>query len=140
MPDEFLKNWLKATSNGKVTDQVLELEYDQYKSSIKWDLIKNKISEDAKIVVEGPEVKERAKQQIAEQFGMPGIAEQLGDKFDAIADNYLSGQDGKGENFMKLYNQLKQEKILKTIKNAATITEKKVSLDEFKKIVETHNH
>lgn len=140
MPDEFLKNWLKATSNGKVTDQVLELEYDQYKSSIKWDLIKNKISEDAKIVVEGPEVKERAKQQIAEQFGVPGIAEQLGDKFEAIADNYLSGQDGKGENFMKLYNQLKQEKILKTIKNAAAITEKKVSLDEFKKIVETHNH
>ncbi len=140
MPDEFLKNWLKATSNGNITDQVLELEYGNYKNNIKWDLIKNKIAEDQKIVVEGPEVKEKAKQMIAEQFGGAGIAEQLGDKFDAIADNYLAGQDGKGENFMKLYNQLKHEKILKAIKSAATITEKKVSLEEFKKIVETHNH
>ena len=31
------------------------------------------------------------------------IAEQLGDKFDSIADNYLSGQDGKGENFMRMW-------------------------------------
>jgi trigger factor len=140
LPDEFLKTWIKATSNGKVTDQVLELEYDQYKSSIKWDLIKNKITEDHKIVVEGPEVREKAKQLIAEQFGGPGIAEQLGDKFDAIADNYLAGQDGKGENFMRLYNQLKNEKIVRAIKNAATITEKKISLEEFEKIVKTHNH
>ncbi len=140
MPDAFLKNWLKATSSGKVTDQVLELEYDQYKSSIKWDLIKNKISDDLKIVVEGPEVREKAKIMIAQQFGGAGIAEQLGPQFDAIADNYLSGQDGKGENFMKIYNQLKQEKIMKAVKDAATITEKKVSLEEFRKIVETHNH
>ena len=140
MPDAFLKNWLKATSGGKVTDQVLELEYDKYKSSIKWDLIKNKIADDLKIVVEGPEVREKAKIMIAQQFGGAGIAEQLGAQFDTIADNYLSGQDGKGENFMKLYNQLKQEKIMKAVKDAATITEKKVSLEEFRKIVETHNH
>ena len=79
-------------------------------------------------------------QLIAEQFGGPAIAEQLGDKLDGIADNYLAGQDGKGQNFMRLYNQLRQEKIMKAIKETATLTEKKVSLDDFRKIAEEHNH
>jgi trigger factor len=140
MPDNFLKSWLKTTSNGQVTDDILEKEFNEYKDSLKWDLIRNKIAEDLKITVESPEVKEKAKEVIAEQFGGAGIAAQLGDKFDAIADNYLSGKDGKGENFMKLYNQLRQEKIMKAIKEKATITEKKVTLDEFRKIAGEHRH
>lgn len=140
MPETFLKAWLKATSGGKVTDDMLEKEFNDYKNTLKWDLIKNKIAEDLKIAVEPEEVKNKAKVMIAEQFGGAAIAEQLGDKMDAIADNYLSGQDGKGQNFMKLYNQLRHEKIIKAIKETATIAEKKVSLEEFKKIAEEHNH
>ena len=140
MPEGFLKTWLKATSEGKVTDDILEKEFNDYKNTIKWDLIKTKIADDLKITVESSEVKTKAKIMIAEQFGGAAIAEQLGDKMDAIADNYLAGQDGKGQNFMKLYNQLRHEKIIKAIKETATITEKKVSLEEFKKIAEGHNH
>ena len=140
MPDAFLKSWLKATSDGKVTDDVLEKEFNEYRNSLKWDLIKNKIAEDLKITVESEEVKNKAKLLIAEQFGGPAIADQLGDKLEAIADNYLAGQDGKGQNFMRLYNQLRQEKIMKAILSTATVTEKKVSLDEFKKIAAEHQH
>lgn len=140
MPDNFLKNWLINTSNGQVTEEVLEKEFNTYKESLKWDLIKNKIAEDREIKVEGDEVREKAKQFIMDQFGGPAIAAQLGDKLNDIANNYLSGQDGKGENFMKIYNQLRHEKILKAIKEAITITEKKVTLDEFKKVVAAHQH
>ena len=139
MPDAFLKSWLKTTSEGKVTDDILEKEFNEYRDGLKWDLIKNKLAEDLKITVEQAEVKSMAKAMIAEQFGGPAIAEQLGDKFDGIADNYLSGQDGKGENFMRLYNQLRHEKIMKAIKETATLSEQKVSLDEFRKIAEEHN-
>ena len=140
MPDAFLKSWLKATSDGKVTDEILEKEFNEYRNTLKWDLIRNKIAEDLKITVEPEAVKNKAKLLIAEQFGGPAIAEQLGDKFDAIADNYLSGQDGKGQNFMRLYNQLRQEKIIKAILEKAAVAEKKVSLDEFKKIAAEHQH
>jgi trigger factor len=64
----------------------------------------------------------------------------LGDKFDSIADNYLSGQDGKGENFMRLYNQIRQEKIMKVVKENITIQSKKVTLDEFKELAAAHQH
>lgn len=140
MPENFLKTWLKNTSAGKVTDEVLEKEFSQYKESLKWDLIKNQITEEKSITVEGDEVREKAKKQIIEQFGGESIAAQLGSKLDDIANNFLSGQDGKGENFMRIYNQLRHEKIMKVVKEAITINEKKVSLDEFKKIAAGHNH
>jgi trigger factor len=140
MPEGFLKTWLKATSNGQVNDDVLEKEFNSYRDNIKWDLVKNKIAEDNTLKVEEAEVREKAKQIISEQFGGPGIAEQLGDKFDGIVTNYLAGKDGKGENYMRTYNQLLNEKIMAVITNNITITEKKVSLDEFKKIAESHKH
>jgi len=140
MPEKFLKNWLKATGQGQVTDEILEKEFKTYSDSLKWDLIKNKIAEDHKVTVEGDEVRAKAKDMIVEQFGGPAIAAQLGDKMDDIANNYLAGQDGKGENFMRLYNQLRSEKITKLIRDSITISDKKVSLDEFKKIAAEHNH
>jgi len=140
MPDNFLKTWLKNTSGGQVTDEVLEKEFTQYKESLKWDLIKNQITEEKSITVEGDEVRERAKKMIIDQFGGEAIAAQLGSKLDDIANNYLAGQDGKGETFMKIYNQLRHDKIMKVVKDAITINEKKVSLDEFKKIAASHQH
>jgi trigger factor len=138
LPEGFLKNWLKATSEGKVTDDVLTKEFDAYTRSLKWDLIKNKIAEDAKISVETEEVKVRAKEVILSQFGGAAFAEQLGDKLDGIADNYLSHENG--QNFMRLYNQLRNDKIMKHIRENITVDDKPVSVDEFKKIVQEHTH
>jgi len=109
MPEGFLKTWLKTTSSGEVTDEVLEKEFNSYRDGLKWDLVKNKITEDHAIKVEEIEVREKAKQLIAEQFGGPAIAEQLGDKFDGLVMNYLAGKDGKGENYLRTYDQLRHE-------------------------------
>lgn len=138
IPDQFLKNWLKASSKGEVTDNILEKEYKDYARGLKWDLIKNKIADDNTIKIEAEEVRNKAKDMIIAQFGGPAFAEQLKDKMDSIADNYLSNENG--QNFMKLYNQLKNEKILTHLKNNISFDEKKVSVEEFKKIVEEHKH
>lgn len=138
LPEGFLKNWLKATGEGKVTDEVLANEFDAYTRTLKWDLIKNKIAEDAKISVETDEVKARAKEVILSQFGGAAFAEQLGDRLDAITDNYLSHENG--QNFMRLYNQLRNDKIMNHIRQNITIDDKVVSVDEFKKIVQEHTH
>ena len=138
LPDNFLKSWLKTSSRGEVTDDVLEKEFELYKRGLKWDLVKNRIAEDNKISVEADEVRAKAKDLIIAQFGGRAFAEQISDKLDSIADNYL--QNENGQNFMKIYNQLRAEKILKLIREKITVQEKKVSVDEFKKIVEEHKH
>lgn len=133
-----MKNWLKATSDGKVTDEVLAKEFDAYTRTLRWDLIKNKIAEDNKLNVEANEVKIRAKEVILSQFGGAAFAEQLGDKLDAITDNYLSHENG--QNFMRIYNELRNNKIMKHIRENITVVDKSVSVDEFKKIVQEHKH
>jgi trigger factor len=138
IPDGFLRSWLKTSSKGEVTDSVLDKEFDSYVRGLKWDLIKNKISDDNKITVETDEVRQKAKDLIISQFGGPAIAAQLGDKLDSIADNYL--QNENGQTFMRLYNQLKNEKVMSFIKEKIKVDEKKVSVDEFKKIVSEHKH
>jgi trigger factor len=138
LPDNFLKNWLKTSSRGEVTDEVLEKEFEHYKRGLKWDLVKNRIAEDNKISVEADEVRAKAKDLIIHQFGGQAFAEQISDKLDGITDNYL--QNENGQNFMKLYNQLRAEKILKHIREKITVQEKKVTAEEFKKIVEDHKH
>lgn len=140
MPENFLKLWLKNSSEGQVSDDVIQKEFKAYQESLKWDLIRNKIADDNKITVTAEEVKARAKELIAEQFGGPAIAEQLGERFDQIADGYLAGQDGKGENYMRLYQQLRNTKIFKAIREAITINENPVSLEEFRKLAAAHNH
>lgn len=138
LPDEFLKNWLKVSSQGKIDDAVLEKEFTEYKRGLKWDLVKNRIADDNKLTVDAEEVKAKAKEMIVAQFGGQAFADQIADRLDGITDNYL--QHENGQNFMKLYNQLRNEKILKFIKENITIDEKKVSVDEFKKIAQEHTH
>lgn len=138
LPDDFLKVWLKSSSNGQVTDSMLEKEFEQYKRGLKWDLVKNRIAEDNKITVEADEVRAKAKEMIIAQFGGEAFASQISDRLDGIADNYL--QNENGQNFMKLYNQLRAEKILKHIREHITVQEKSVTVDEFKKIVAEHKH
>jgi trigger factor len=138
LPVEFLRHWLKNTGEGKITDDILDKEFESYKRGLVWDIVKNRIADDNKISVEADEVKNKAKELIIAQFGGPAFAEQLQDRLDGIADNYLANENG--QNFMKLYQQIRNEKIVNHIKQNITLAEKKVKVEEFKKIVEEHKH
>ncbi|MTI21297.1 trigger factor [Fulvivirga sp. RKSG066] len=133
IPVEFLKTWLLQSNEGKVTAEDIEKEIDEYVKQLKWDLIKNKIAEKSEIKVENEEVVDKAKNMILQQLGGQGMAEQMKDHLDSFADNYLKGENG--QNYMKVFGEVRDEKILNHIKDEITITEKKVTLDEFQKIV-----
>jgi trigger factor len=132
-PNEFLKRWLLATNDEKLTPEVIEREFEMYLKELKWNLIKSKISEDNELKVERQEVVDQAKSMILAQFGGMSAAGALADKMDAIAENYLSG--GEGENYSKMYQQVMNQKLLAFIKDSITISEKKVSIEEFVKLV-----
>lgn len=138
IPREFLKTWLKSTSKGEVTDEVLEKEFDVYARGLKWDLIKNKIADEKEIKVEADDVRVKAKEMIIAQFGGQAFAEQLSDRMDGIVDNYL--QNENGQNFMRLYNQLRNDKLMSFLRENISLEEQKVSVEQFKKIVEEHRH
>jgi len=133
IPNEFLKKWLLISNEGKVTVEDIEKEFDEYVKSLKWDLIKNKVALDKDIKVENDEVVNKAKALIVQQLGGSGAAAQLQDHLDAFADNYLKAENG--QNYLRIYNEVRDEKILSLIRESISLTEKKVDVEEFKKIV-----
>lgn len=137
LPEEFLKDWLKRTDE-KINDEVLEKEFTSYLREMRWNLIREKIAEQHEIKIEAEDVRAKAKTMLIEQFGGAGIADQLGDRMDAFVENYLQGNDGK--NFMRLYNQLRNERISKVIREKITVTDKVITLEEFRKHVSEHRH
>ena len=131
LPDAFLKRWLRET-NENITESILEEEYEQYAKELKWSLIRNKISKDQDLKATYEEVREEAKTMIVQQFGGPAIIEQLGSQLDAMADNYLQSENG--DNYMKMHNEILNQKVYAYIEEQITAKEKMVSLDEFRKL------
>jgi trigger factor len=132
LPNEFLKKWLFISNEGKVTEEQIEKEYDQYVGELKWSLIKNKIADENNIKVENEEIMAKTKQMIAQQFGNIAITEELQESFDKIADNYLKQDNGK--NYMKMFEQVFFDKVLDLIKSKISFQEKKINVEEFKEI------
>jgi trigger factor len=56
----------------------------------------------------------------------------MDDIVDKYAEEYLKAD--KGENYMRLFNQVKSEKIIDLIQGKVKIEEKPISLEEFKKV------
>jgi trigger factor len=138
LPDEFLKNWLLLSNEGKITQEQIDKEYDLYTKDLRWNLIKNKIAEANQddIKVEHTDVMDYTKKMIAEQFGAYGMADQLGENMDSFAQNYLQGENG--ENYRKVYEEMLNKRVLDFIKEKISIKEKKVDLDGFKKAVDAN--
>ncbi len=133
-PNEFLREWLFVSNEGKITKEQIEAEFDLYIAELKWSLIRSKISEGAKIDISNDEIKVKAIEVLAEQFGGASVVQQLGDKMDEFADSYLKANDG--ENYTTIYNQVATQKIYTHIIDSVTVNTKKVSLDDFRKLAE----
>lgn len=130
-PDEFLKEWLLVTNEGKITKEQIDAEFDLYIKDLKWTLIRNKIAEDQQIKVEQQDINDRAKLILAEQFGGPAILDQLGDKMDEFVKSYLEGNEG--QNYTNVVNQVLADKVFAYVKENISINNKKISLDDFRK-------
>ncbi|WP_340153236.1 trigger factor [uncultured Marivirga sp.] len=138
LPDDFLKNWLLLSNEGKITQEQIDKEYDLYTKDLRWNLIKNKIADANQddIKVEHADVMDYTKKMIAEQFGAYGMADQLGENMDSFAQNYLQGENG--ENYRKVYEEMLNKRVLDFIKEKISIKDKKVDLDGFKKAVDAN--
>lgn len=133
LPDEFLKEWLKLTGEGKVTDADIENEYSIYADQLRWNLISSQVAKENEIKPEHEDIKAATQQMIEAQFMGSGMG-QFADQMDAFVDNYLQGENG--QNYMKMAEQVQGEKVTEFIKEKISITNKKVSLDKFKDIVQ----
>jgi trigger factor len=134
LPEEFLKEWLMRTNEGKITAEDIEKEFPLYSKQMIWTLISNQIAEQNEIKAEHEEVLEKTREMIREQLGSSGLGSQMKDSMDMFVQNYLQGKEG--QNYMQMHTSVQNEKVLDFVKEKISLKEEKISIEEFKKLLE----
>lgn len=131
LPENFLKRWIKHSSENPVTDEQIATEFDGFARNLRYQLIVNKLSKENDITVTPEEIKERTRQQIFAQYGQYFGG---GMDMDKVLNEWADGMLKKREHVEKTYQEVLNEKLMEFIKQQVTIDEKTVSLEEFKNL------
>lgn len=131
-PDAFLKRWLLATGKERTAESIDE-EYPKIIQDLTFHLIKEQIAKDKDLKIENEDVKAIAMQAARAQFaqyGMMGLPDEMVENY---ANDMLKNQD----NARNLVDRAMENKIIESLKATLGVTEKEISLDEFRKFFET---
>ncbi|MGC6469954.1 MAG: trigger factor [Flavobacteriales bacterium] len=130
LPDAFLKKWLVATNEQGLTEDQVELEYEQYSKSLKWQLIENKIIKENDLEVKNEDVINHTKQLIVSNFAQYGQPAPEDQKLEEIAQQVLTNEEER----KKVFNQLYDVKTMDLFKEKFSLKNKAVTYDEFVKL------
>lgn len=130
IPRDFLKKWLLAANEGKLTQEQIDQNIENYEKELKWSMIRNKVVEENDLKVTNEEVMNRTKAKMLAQFNLPEISGEMEESMNQFADNYLRQDNGK--NYMNEYEAILAEKVIDRLKERMTVVEKSVSAEEFR--------
>ncbi|MCG8477223.1 MAG: trigger factor [Cytophagales bacterium] len=134
IPEEFFKKWLLA-SQKDLTEEKVTADWDKYTEELKWMQITDRIASENNIDVTAEEIKATAETTLRNQLMMYGLpTDQLDDNMADFVENYLKGENG--QNYMNTYHQVRMGKVFDIVKEKINLETKKVSVEEFKKIVQ----
>jgi trigger factor len=133
-PEDFLKRWLFASNEGKVSKEDIEREFPIYTKELTWQLVKNKVGEKADIKIQEEEIIARANGFILQQFGLTEVPADMADTMQKITDNYLQRENGKA--YRELVDQVFSERVLENLKSVVKIDDKPVSVEAFRQEIE----
>lgn len=126
LPDEILKEFL-LSQNKDLTTESLETEYNGIRNQLVWDLEKDKIATNLGVKIEEKDLLETAKLFARQQFAQYGMSNVPDDAVDHYAQQMLKDEKSRGQ----IIRQTSDMKLFGAIRNAVTLDEKKVSVDEF---------
>ena len=131
LPVEFLKRWMLET-NENITEEQLKADFEKYEDDFRWQLIKEHLLMQQEIKVSAEEALEMAKGVALNQYMQYGISNVPDDYLENFAKEMLS----KPEEARRIYDQKAEEKLMAYIKSAASLSEKELSSEKFRKLYE----
>jgi len=134
-PTEFLKRWIKLSSEKPVADEDLDNEFDGYLKSLKWQLIQTKIFKDNNIQLNNEEVIAFAKGLVINNYAQYGLPAPDDSELNETVQRILKNR----EQANSIYDQLAEQKLTAYFKSTVKLNDKKVSYDEFVEIASRPN-
>ncbi len=134
LPDEFVKRWL-VESDDKITPESVEHDYGTYSTSLKQQLIINKIAKDNNIKIEHQDIRDHIKGFFTKQYSFNAENEDSSKQLDSIADSVMKNK----EEVNKIYDELFDNQIRELFKSKLKLNTKEVTYEEFVKLVNEHH-
>ncbi len=135
LPDEHLKQWIKANNKEPISDEQLEQDYGNYAHNLKWQLIESRLIEENGIEVEEQDAVDYTKILLQRQYDQYGIPYPGDEEMEQSARQILNDQNERQQIYQNLYGY----KLIEYFKQNLQLEEKEVSYDEFLKLAQAEN-
>lgn len=119
MPDAFLKRWIVANSEGKISEEDVEKNYDNvYSKTFRWQLIEETIAKaNPELVLKEEELREFVTKMYFGNLDLAGMNEDMKKRLDGIVDSVLKDENQR-EN---IKNQVADNKVTAFLKKAMKV-------------------
>ncbi|HEX6428058.1 MAG TPA: trigger factor, partial [Niastella sp.] len=134
-PESFLKRWMQTGGEQPKSQEEVEHEFPTFVNQLKWTLITEKLVQENGIEVKNEDIEAFAKQQL---FGYMGMNMQE-DEQPWIAE-YITRMMKDRKFVEDAYHRIQTEKVFDWAETKVSATEKPVSVEEFSKEAEKHQH
>ncbi len=134
-PEGFLKKWVKTQGETAKPDEQVEKEFPVFIQQLKWTLITDKIVKENNIQVQPDEIRQFASQQLLGYMGMNTAADQQ-----AWMKDYIEKMMKDRKYVEDAYNRIQTQKIFEWTETQVKPAEKEISMEEFSKMTEAHQH
>ncbi len=131
IPKKYVEDWIISNNDEKTSKKLLGEDFDKYCEQIRWSYIVDDIIDSNEIKIDNSEIEEMAKNQIQNQLFASGM-QNMSKDIDKFVNNYL--KHNGGENYLKIFNELKANKVFNLIKDQVSINKKSITFDKFKLI------
>lgn len=131
LPDTFVKRWIVDNSQGKVTVEEIEKNYEsEYEKSLRWQLIEDSVVKaNPELIVKEEEVKDFVLKQIFPGIDYATLEDDLKANLDKIAANYLKNE----QQVNGIKNQLADIKMTQFLKGKMNINSTETTSADFLK-------
>jgi trigger factor len=126
-PEDFLKRWIKASSEKPVSDEDLDREFAAYLNSLKWQLIQTKIFKDNNIQLTNEEVLNFTKSLVIGNYAQYGLPAPDDTELTETAQRLLQNK----EQANGIYDRLAEAKLTAYFKETVAMTKKEMAYDDF---------
>lgn len=130
LPEDFLKRWLLAANEGKVSKEDVEKEFPRFIEDFRWQLVRGSLMKKFELKVEQADIEEAAKAYVTYQYAMYGLANVPEDMVKEALGNVLSDRN----QVERLIEQVEDQKVMAKIKETLTIKSKKISAEKFREL------
>lgn len=134
-PENFLKRWLETSGEQRKSAEEVEKEYPNFVNQLKWTLISDRIAADQNIQAAPEDIKDFARKQLFGYMGMPAEAADQ-----PWVEDYLNKMMQDRKFIDDSYNRIITEKLFAWAESQVQKQEKTITVDDFTKLVQEHQH